>query len=46
MTKAGNFVGATGTGSTSVAIYYLVNPTIGTNNFVCKATRGGGNFIR
>ena len=44
MTKAGSVVGA-GAGSTSVAVYYLVNPTIGTNNIVLSGwNTGSGNF--
>jgi len=44
MTKAGSVVGA-GAGSTSVAVYYLANPTIGTNNIVLSNwNTGSGNF--
>jgi len=42
MTKAGSVVGA-GAGITSVAVYYLVNPTIGTNNIVISGWNKGGD---
>jgi hypothetical protein len=46
MTKATTWNDTTGTGVQSGAIYYLVNPTIGTNDFVVQATRGGGgNYL-
>jgi len=45
MTKAEELVGA-GAGGLSVAVYYLVNPTLGTNNFVVQTARtAGGNFV-
>tara|TARA_R100000908_G_scaffold64962_1_gene50872 strand:+ start:2880 stop:5519 length:2640 start_codon:yes stop_codon:yes gene_type:complete len=45
LTKAGSVVGA-GAGSTSVAVYYLANPTIGTNNIIISGWNkgGSGNF--
>ena len=46
MTKATTWNDTSGTGSQGAAIYYLVNPTLGTNDFVVQATRGGGgNYI-
>ena len=45
MTKAEELVGA-GAGGLSVAVYYLVNPTLGSNTFsVTTARSGGGNFV-
>ena len=42
LTKAGSVVGA-GVGVTSVAVYYLVNPAIGTNNIVISGWNKGGD---
>ena len=45
LTKAEEIVGA-GAGGLSVAVYYLVNPTLGSNTFsVTTARSGGGNFV-
>ena len=45
MTKAEELVGA-GAGGLSVAVYFLVNPTLGSNSFsVTTAKSGGGNFV-
>ena len=45
MTKAEELVGA-GAGGLSVAVYFLVNPTLGSNTFsVTTARSGGGNFV-
>ena len=45
MTKAEELVGA-GAGGLSVAVYFLVNPTLGSNTFsVTTAKSGGGNFV-
>jgi len=45
MTKAEELVGA-GAGGLSVAVYYLVNPTLGSNTFsVTTARSAGGNFV-
>jgi hypothetical protein len=45
MTKAEELVGS-GAGGLSVAVYYLVNPTLGSNTFsVTTARSAGGNFV-
>ena len=45
LTKAEEIVGA-GAGGLSVAVYYLVNPTLGSNTFTVNAARSaGGNFV-
>jgi len=45
LTKAEEIVGA-GAGGLSVAVYYLVNPTLGSNTFSVNAARSaGGNFV-
>ena len=45
LTKAEELVGA-GAGSLSVAVYYLVNPALGSNTFTVNAGKsGGGSYI-
>ena len=45
MTKAQSIDGS-GSGTISVAVYYLVNPTVGANDFIVTATRSaGGNYV-